>query len=113
MLDYKSLLFTPAYTIFGAEAVLTLADTAGTELTLTVIDKTSGVALGNNVEIGTLVPGAVLQVSDLTDAGLSADDLVEATIVFNGGTWRIASHYPKPVPSGEASGEIVMVLEKD
>ncbi|MEJ6845088.1 hypothetical protein V3589_02545 [Sinorhizobium fredii] len=110
-MDYASLLFAPAYSFFGSNAVLTLADTAGTEVTITVIDKTAGLPLGPNIEIGTVVPGAMLQAADLTAAGVGREDLDEATIAFNGNTWRIASHYPKPVPSGEANGEIVLTLE--
>jgi hypothetical protein len=91
--------------------VLTLADTAGTEVPLVVIDKTGGLPIGPNVEIGTVLPGAVLRSSALAESGLDRDALDEAVIAFNGKSWRIASYYPKPVPTGEANGEIVLVLE--
>jgi len=110
-MDYATLLFDPAYSIFGVDAVLTLADTAGTAVPLTVIDKTAGLPIGPNVEIGTIVPGAMLRASALADNGVDRDALDEAVIAFNGKTWRIASYYPKPVPTGEANGEIVLVLE--
>ncbi|UIY25877.1 hypothetical protein LZK76_10795 [Rhizobium leguminosarum] len=110
-MDYAALLFDPAYSIFGVDAVLTLADTAGTQVPLVVIDKTAGLPIGPNVEIGTVVPGAMLRFSDLAVKGVDRDALDEATIAFNGNTWRIASHFPKPVPTGEANGEIVLVLE--
>ncbi|MGR9317290.1 hypothetical protein ACU8LZ_12665 [Rhizobium leguminosarum] len=110
-MDYAALLFDPAYSIFGVDAVLTLADTAGAQVSLVVIDKTGGLPIGPNVEIGTVVPGAVLRASALADNGVDRDALDEATIAFNGKSWRIASYYPKPVPSGEANGEIVLVLE--
>ncbi|TCN30340.1 hypothetical protein [Sinorhizobium americanum] len=110
-MDYAALLFDPAYTIFGAEAVLTLADTAGTEVPVTVIDKTAGLPIGPNVEIGTVVPGAMLRAAELTSSGHNRDDLDEAVIAFNGNTWRIASHHPKPVPTGESNGEFVLILE--
>ncbi|TBA16099.1 hypothetical protein [Rhizobium ruizarguesonis] len=110
-MDYAALLFDPTYSIFGVDAVLTLADTAGTEVPLVVIDKTGGLPIGPNVEIGTVLPGAVLRASDLADEGVERDALDEAVIAFNGKIWRIASYYPKPVPTGEANGEIVLVLE--
>ncbi|TBE54467.1 hypothetical protein U8P68_10880 [Rhizobium ruizarguesonis] len=110
-MDYAALLFDPNYSIFGVDAVLTLADTAGTEVPLVVIDKTGGLPIGPNVEIGTVLPGAVLRSSALAESGLDRDALDEAVIAFNGKSWRIASYYPKPVPTGEANGEIVLVLE--
>lgn len=111
MLDYRSLLFNPAYGIFGAEGVLTLTDTAETQVSLTVIDKTMGLPVGPNVEIGTIIPGAMVQAAELAEKAVAWAALDEATIAFNGNTWRIASHHPKPVPSGEANGEIVLILE--
>jgi hypothetical protein len=111
MIDYAALLFDPAYAIFGVDAVLTLADTAGTAVPVTVIDKTAGLPLGPNVEIGTIIPGAMLRAADLAAHNVDRDALDEASIAFNGKSWRIASSYPKPVPSGEANGEIVLVLE--
>jgi len=110
-MDYAALLFDPAYSIYGVDAVLTLADTAGTQVPLVVIDKTAGLPIGPNVEIGTVVPGAMLQASALADKGVERDALDEAAIAFNGRSWRIASFHPKPVPTGEANGEIVLVLE--
>ncbi|MBB2698958.1 UNVERIFIED_ORG: hypothetical protein GGI66_003635 [Rhizobium esperanzae] len=110
-MDYAALLFDPAYSIYGAAAVLTLADTAGTQVPLTVIDKTAGLPLGPNIEIGTIVPGAMLRAAELAERGVDRAALDEAVIAFNGNNWRIASCYPKPVPSGEANGEIVLVLE--
>ncbi|MDK1386373.1 hypothetical protein QN224_13235 [Sinorhizobium sp. 8-89] len=112
MIDYGALLFSPTYLILGVDAVLTLADTAETTVALTVIDKTAGLPVGPNIEIGTIVPGAMLRASDLTTAGVTRAALDEATIAFSGNTWRIASHHPKPVPSGEAEGEIVLILEE-
>lgn len=110
-MDYAALLFDPAYSIYGVDAVLTLADTAGTQVTLVVIDKTAGLPIGPNVEIGTIIPGAMLRAAELAERGVDRDALDEAAIAFNGNSWRVASHHPKPVPTGESNGEIVLVLE--
>jgi len=112
-MDYATLLIDPIYGVFGVDAVLTLGDTAETEAAVTVIDKTAGVDAGDNVPTGTLLPGAVIRVSDLTAHSLTRADLDGASVTFSGNTWRIASHFPKPVPSGEAQGEIMMILELD
>jgi hypothetical protein len=111
-LDYGAVLFAPIYLVYGVEAVLTLQDTAGTQLTLTVIDMTDGIETGDGVDVGTVVPGAVFQLSELTGQGFARADLDRASITFNGGTWKIVNHVPKPVPSGEANGEILLTLEE-
>jgi len=111
MIDYGDLLLAPLYTAFGVPAILTIDDSDATEADLTVIDKTGGVMVGDNVAIGTVEPGAILRLSDLLGVGLTRASLDEATIAFSGNVWRIVSHHPKPVPSGETAGEIVLILE--
>ena len=111
MIDYGGLLLAPLYDVFGVAAILAIDDSNATEFAVTVIDKTEGIATGDSIAIGTVEPGAILRTSDLTGWGLTRDDLDGATITFSGNVWRIASHHPKPVPSGEATGEIVLILE--
>lgn len=111
MIDYGGLLLAPLYDVLGVAAILTIDDSNATEYGVTVIDKTGGVAVGDNIAIGTVEPGAILRTSDLTGWGLTRENLDGATIAFSVNLWRIVSHHPKPVPSGEADGEIVLILE--
>jgi hypothetical protein len=111
MIDYGDLLLAPLYDAFGVAALLAIDDSNATEFALTVIDKTAGVAVGDNIAIGTVEPGAIVRTSELTGWGLTRESLDGAMIGFSGNVWRIASHHPKPVPSGEAAGEIVLILE--
>lgn len=113
MLDYGALLLDPLYNgPFGASASL-LAGTGGA-ITLTVIDKTAGVerALMGALDISTLEPAAIVRMSELTANGLSRADLKGASITFNSKTWLIVSIEAKPVPSGEAAGELFLFLEE-
>ena len=111
-IDYSALFLDPIYEVFGVDAVLTLNDTAGTEISLTAIDKTSGVMVGQNVQTGTTEPGAVIRYSELTDAGCDLEDLLDTTISFSGLVFRVIAHHPKPVPTGKTSGEIILILEE-
>jgi len=111
MLDYGDLLLAPLYGVYGVPAILTLDDSEATEADVTAIDKTGGVMVGDNVAIGTVEPGAIIRLSELLAVGLTRESLDGALIAFSGNVWRIVSHHPKPVPSGENAGEIVMILE--
>ncbi|NEI52713.1 hypothetical protein GR217_34405 [Rhizobium leguminosarum] len=111
MIDYGGLLLAPLYDVYGVPAILTLDDIDATTADLTAIDKTAGVAVGDNIAVGTVEPGAVIRLSELIAAGLTRESLDGATITFSGNVWRVASHHPKPVPSGEAAGEIILILE--
>ena len=78
MLDYGALLHDPAYTIYGTTGVLTsTVNPSVPALTLTVIDKTSGVEIGNedretqHAYVQTVVPGAYARMVDITTGGLT------------------------------------------
>lgn len=104
----------------AVDAVLTLADTAGTEIPLRAIDKTVGLAAGfgsynrngqhfSDVAVMTVRPSCMVRAADLVDVDLAG--LRDASITFNGKTWRVVDHEPEPAPTGEGYGEIRLILE--
>lgn len=119
LVDFDTLLYDPAYTVFGEAAVLTLKD--GFPQDLLVIDKTAGSAAtfggghsrGNldfsDVGVMTVIPAAMVRASDL--AGIDLADLHLATITFNGKTWTVMDHQLAPATTGEGGGEIRLILE--
>lgn len=107
-MDWTSLLYGPVYSVIGVTATLTLNDTAATEISLTAIDKTSGVEIGGNVEVQTIVPAAIVRASEL--ASISLATLEDGTLVMNSKTWTIKSHMLKPSPKGEGDGEVFLIL---
>lgn len=120
-LDYKSLLFGPIYGVLGVTATITFDDT-GTTKDVTVIDKSKGVSLNidtqgaglkrtGGADIDTLVPGAVIRMSELSAKAIDKDRLVESLLEMNGSTWQIMSIMPLPTPRGENDGELLLVLE--
>ncbi|RWI90524.1 MAG: hypothetical protein EOR22_23565 [Mesorhizobium sp.] len=93
----------------AVDAVLTLGDTAGTTIELRAIDKTAPAALEfKGADVLDVKPGATVRASSLAD--IEPADLVDCELTLNGVTWRIASHQPLPAPTGEAAGEIMLIL---
>lgn len=111
MIDFDAAMLGPIYATLGVSATLTIVDPSD-DFDLTVIDKTGGVEVGENVEVPTIKPCAAIRISDLTALGLSKDDLIDGTLTFNGSSWTITNVVPKPVPNGERSGEIHAYLQK-
>lgn len=113
MLDFAALLYAPAYTVYGTTASLTLAS-GGDPIPLTVIDKSSGLEVEMDSDSGvrtpTLVPAALVQVAELTSAGVTRKQLRRATLEMNGKTYRVENSLPRPVASGEADGELALML---
>lgn len=110
MIDYQSLLYGPAHYIIGVDAVLVFEATDAEPITLTVIDKTSGIDTSREVDVQTIEPACVARMSEM--AGVDLDDLRGSAITFNGKTWHIGSHRLRPSPKGEADGEIYLILSE-
>ena len=112
MLDYQALLYDVNYGQFGVTASL---QTDHLELiTITVIDKTTEQALphpaGGDEFLTTLEPKCILRGKELIDAGYTREDLDGAQIDFNGKSWRVESHMPRPAPTRELTGEYILLL---
>lgn len=109
-MDYSALLLAPVYRLLGVAVTFTPAET-GVSYTMTMIDKSAGVVN----EFGgllsqELVPAAIVRMRELTDAGLTRDDINAAVLVMNAKTWRVETHRMKPTPGGEADGEVFLFL---
>lgn len=124
MIDFDALVLGPAYTVFGVDADVVLEGTGGREETLRVQDHTAGVQIafqgkrGHVVEgaradlsIASLHPAAAVRMVEMDEKSLVPEDLRNGEIGFNGRTWRIKGHVPKPSPNGATSGEIYLLLE--
>lgn len=113
MADYASF-YDAIYEREGTDAVITLDDTAGTEIEVRALYMPSGMMIGGQpVQMGTVRMSAAIRRTELTDAGLTdLADLDRATIEFTeiGETWRIKSWVPAPAPIGEAQGELRLIL---
>ena len=111
--DFNALLLKPLYAVgaLGSPATLALHDgSSAVTFNVTVIDKTDGLNVGNNVDVPTIVPVACIRKTEVVGLGLSNDDLIDALITFNGFTWKISNVKPKANPSGELNGELYLSL---
>lgn len=111
MIDWQGQLYDPLYSAFGVTASLDLDD-SDSPYSLTVVDRTAGLVMtdAGNVDVQTVLPAALVRMSELTENGIAAAGLDGREIAFNGKTWRVESTRPKPSPEGEATGELVLLL---
>lgn len=115
-IDFKSLLVNPTYAALGVGVVLTLADarvfdsTVDKTLGIVAIDKTDGIDVGDHVGVPTVTPVAAIRQSDLDRLDLDAEDLLDSTLEMNGAIWNVTNSKPRPNPSGQASGELYLML---
>lgn len=78
---------------------------------LIALDKTAGTELAGITDVETTRPAAVFRVTNLSDLGISLDDLDDALLTMNGVQRRITSHKPMPAPTGQGAGEVYCFLE--
>lgn len=112
MVDYQKRLYNPKYRLLGVPA--TISGVLTDDIELTVIDKTAGIEVGlGDVAISTIKPAAKVRAVELASKGVSAADIDDASITFNGNTWLIKGFMPRPSPNGEADGEYLLFLIAD
>jgi len=110
MVDFNALMLDPIYAAMGVPGVITLPDSR--TFNATVIDKSAGVEVGNNVAMPTVLPAAAIRYSEMTTLGLSPDDMIGATLTMNGFTWTITNTKKNPNVSGEKLGDVFLVLNQ-
>ena len=108
-MDYQATLYGPVYGLLGVPALLRLA--SGAAFAVTALDKTAGVAVGGAVDVQTVVPVAVVRVTELAAKGVTPAQIDDGQITLNGVTWEIEAHKPAPSPNGEADGEVYLLLK--
>ncbi len=115
MIDFEALMLDPLYATLGVPASITIpADGSSDELTITditVIDKTGGIATGDQpVQVETIEPACCIRRAELTANGLTLANLDGASITFNGSRWTIKGGSKRPIPNGARKGEVLFVL---
>lgn len=114
MVDYQAMLLDPIYEVLGVDATVTLEDGVTSFEGLTVIDKTSGVQLGDQgTKVDSIEPACCIRYAEWKDRGRTPDDFEGATIAFNGSSWKIVGFPKRPVPSGARAGEILLILSSE
>jgi hypothetical protein len=108
MIDYQGVLYNPVYAAVAVEA--TLLSAAGSEFSVAVVDKTAGVALSDRMNVESIRPVARVRTAELVANGIDMADLPNGLISFNGATWRIKAYRQMPAPTGEMTGETMLIL---
>lgn len=106
-IDLQTTLYDPIYRLLPTafDAQITLLE-SGLTKELRVIDKTAGVAVGDGVQVSTVVPACDVRTSEVSAKGLVLENLKGASISFNGKTWDVIDHEMRPV------GEIRLFLSE-
>lgn len=107
---FQGLLYNPIYNSFLCSDATLFSD-AGTTASVRVFDATTGIPIPDaRTQIETVRPVCFVRAAELASKNIELADLPESLITFNGNTWRIKANRAIPSPSGEADGEIMLIL---
>ncbi|RWN95187.1 MAG: hypothetical protein EOS05_10335 [Mesorhizobium sp.] len=105
-MHYNALYSSP----LAVDAVLVVA-CGDQPKTIRAFDKTMPKTIGfQGADVLTIGPAAAVRATDLAD--VDPAKLRDASLELNGKTWRVASHQVVPAPTGEAAGEILLILSE-
>lgn len=109
-MDYQATLYDPVYRVLGVAAVLDLG-TDG-EVSLTVIYKAPSENVGDVVLVATNPPSCRVRMRELAAKDVTRADLDGRIITLNQKTYTVVNTELLPAPTGEADGELRMVLSE-
>jgi len=114
MVDWNAQLLDPVYAGLGQAAVLTLVQEEDEpEFAVTVVDATEAIDIDERSSLmPSLRPAFVVRMAELTGLGLTRERLMRGEITAAGKTWTIDATGPMPVPSGEADGELKLIVSE-
>lgn len=111
LIDFDLLIFGPMHTVFGEEAILTIA-CGSPPVTLSAIDETAGVEVLEGPSISTIRPAATVRSTELAEKGIVVSDLPGSALTLNGKDWTVVSHHYLPTPKGEVQAQVRLMLEQ-
>lgn len=80
--------------------------------TFTIVDKTAGVELVV-AKVRTVAAALCIRNTELVAKGVTdVSVLVNNMVTFNGNTWKVVTYQARPLPSGENSGEYLLLVRK-
>lgn len=87
---------------------------SGTTAVMRITDETKGTPIsGGPGVVETVRPTCRVRAAELVAKGITASDLPDSTITFNGRTWRVKASRMVPSPMGEDAGEVMLILLND
>lgn len=111
-MDFQSLLYDPIYSVLSVDAKIVMD---GMErATVSALDKTTGIDVGDEVHGQTILPAIVVRARDLFANGIRFSDLAERgnLVVVAGQWWNIVTYRLRPSPNGERDGEVYLLLSR-
>lgn len=108
-IDFEGLCLAPIYSTLGCVATFKSPLDKLTK-TITVLDDTAGVEVGDAAIVSTIKAAIAVKVSDLTALSLGPSDMLDVRVSFNGKSYLVRDVMPRPVPG--ADGECQFILEE-
>lgn len=115
--NFDEILYGPVFDMWAVDASLKSAR-GGAAVAIRAIDMTQGLNLtdtsGSNSMSSlieqTVRPAASVRASELAERAIAIADLDGGEITFNGKKWTIDTHIMNPSPTGENTGEVLLIL---
>lgn len=77
---------------------------------ITVLDDTAGVEVGDAAIVSTIKAAIAVKVSDLSALSLGPSDMLDVRVSFNGKSYLVRDVIPRPVPGSD--GDCQLILEE-
>lgn len=107
-IDWQSSLYDPIYSSIGVSAKIKNEDFG--EVSLTVIDKTSGITVGDEFQGASTIPAVDVRLYELEDFDVPLELLPLSELHLNDKIWIVKSYVLKPSPAGRLQGEARLFL---
>jgi hypothetical protein len=99
------------YAALGVAGTIEIADSDAV-FNVTLIDKTGGIQVSEDPSVASIKPAAVVRVYELASLGIARAFLTDGTVTLNGASFQITGTLPRPAPTGEAGGELFLILRE-
>lgn len=109
-IDLENLCLAPVYSTWGVTATFK-SPLDKTVKTLSVLDGTAGIEVGDAAVISTIKTAIGVKLSDLTAISLTPSDMLNVRVTFNSKSYLVRDTIERPVPG--SSGDCWLVLEEN
>jgi hypothetical protein len=99
------------YAALGVAGTIEIADSDAV-FNVTLIDKTGGIQVSEDPTVASIKPVAAVRMYELAAFGINRASLPGGTVALNGALFQITDTLPRPAPTGEAGGELFLVLRE-
>ena len=108
-IDFENLCLAPVYSTFG-QSITFENPKDGSDVTMSVIDGTAEIQIGDITQIYSTRPAFRARVSDLTALGLEPRDMLGVAVSYHGRSYTVRTTAPNPLDG--MPGEVLFILSE-